>query len=79
VAGAAVARTGSLALLADAGLLAACFGLAGLLVPWCGLLFACAAGQLAGRLVPLPGGPAPAPVTGGSASRCRGRGGSIRG
>ncbi len=43
-------------LLADAGLLAACFGLAGLPVPWRGLLFAYAAGQLAGRLVPLPGG-----------------------
>lgn len=43
-------------LLADAGVLAACFGLAGLLVPWRGLLFAYAAGQLAGRLVPLPGG-----------------------
>jgi len=43
-------------LLADAGVLAACFGLAGLPVPWRGLLLACAAGQLAGRLVPLPGG-----------------------
>jgi uncharacterized membrane protein YbhN (UPF0104 family) len=43
-------------LLADACLLAACFGLAGLPVPWRGLLFACAAGQLGGRLVPLPGG-----------------------
>jgi len=43
-------------LLADAGVLAACFGMAGLLVPWRGLLFAYAAGQLAGRLVPLPGG-----------------------
>ena len=38
------------------GVLAACFGLAGLPVPWRGLLFAYAAGQLAGRLVPLPGG-----------------------
>ena len=37
-------------------MLAACFGLAGLPVPWRGLLFAYAAGQLAGRLVPLPGG-----------------------
>ena len=37
--------------------MAACFGLAGCLsVPWRGLLFAYAAGQLAGRLVPLPGG-----------------------
>ena len=43
-------------LLADAGVLAACFGLAGLPVPWRGLLFAYAAGQLAGQLVPLPGG-----------------------
>ena len=43
-------------LLADAGVLAACFGLTGLPVPWRGLLFAYAAGQLAGRLVPLPGG-----------------------
>ena len=43
-------------LLADAGVLAACFGLAGQPVPWRGLLFAYAAGQLAGRLVPLPGG-----------------------
>jgi uncharacterized membrane protein YbhN (UPF0104 family) len=43
-------------LLADACLLAACFGLAGLPVPWRGLLFAYAAGQLGGRLVPLPGG-----------------------
>ena len=43
-------------LLADAGVLAACFGLTGLPVPWRGLLFASAAGQLAGRLVPLPGG-----------------------
>ena len=45
-------------LLADAGVLAACFGLAGLPVPWRGLLFAYAAGQLAGRLVPLPAGSA---------------------
>ncbi len=43
-------------LLADAAVLAACFGLAGLPVSWRGLLFAYAAGQLAGRLVPLPGG-----------------------
>jgi uncharacterized membrane protein YbhN (UPF0104 family) len=43
-------------LLADAGVLAACFALTGLPVPWRGLLFAHAAGQLAGRLVPLPGG-----------------------
>jgi uncharacterized membrane protein YbhN (UPF0104 family) len=50
-----LAYTGT-GLLADAGVLAACFGLAGLPVPWRGLLFAYAAGQLAGRLVPLPGG-----------------------
>ena len=50
-----VACTGT-GVLADAGVLAACFGLAGLPVPWRGLLFAYAAGQLAGRLVPLPGG-----------------------
>ena len=50
-----VACTGT-GLLADTGVLAACFGLAGLPVPWRGLLFAYAAGQLAGRLVPLPGG-----------------------
>jgi len=43
-------------LAADAGVLTACFGLAGLPVPWRGLLFAYAAGQAAGRLVPLPGG-----------------------
>jgi uncharacterized membrane protein YbhN (UPF0104 family) len=43
-------------LAADAGVLTACFGLAGLPVPWRGLLFAYAAGQVAGRLVPLPGG-----------------------
>ena len=43
-------------LAADAGVLTACFGLAGQPIPWRGLLFAYAAGQLAGRLVPLPGG-----------------------
>jgi uncharacterized membrane protein YbhN (UPF0104 family) len=43
-------------LLADTGVFAACFGLAGLAVPWRGLLFAYAAGQLGARLVPLPGG-----------------------
>src|SRR5215470_8563767 len=37
-------------LAADAGVLTACFGLAGLPVPWRGLLFAYAAGQAAGRL-----------------------------
>src|SRR5262249_57643132 len=53
--GVVLACTGG-GLLADAGVLAACFGLAGLPVPWRGLLFAYTAGQLAGRLVPLPGG-----------------------
>jgi hypothetical protein len=54
--GAGVLACTGTGLLADAGVLAACFGLAGLPVPWRGLLFAYAAGQLAGRLVPLPGG-----------------------
>jgi len=54
--GAVVLACTAAGLLADAGVLAACFGLAGLPVPWRGLLFAYAAGQLAGRLVPLPGG-----------------------
>ena len=54
--GTAVLACTAAGLLADAGVLAACFGLAGLPVPWRGLLFAYAAGQLAGRLVPLPGG-----------------------
>lgn len=54
--GIAVLAFTSAGLLADTGVLAACFGLAGLPVPWRGLLFAHAAGQLAGRLVPLPGG-----------------------
>jgi len=53
---AAVVACTAACLLADAGVLAACFGLAGLPVPWRGLLLAYAAGQLAGRLVPLPGG-----------------------
>jgi putative heme transporter len=54
-AAAVLACTGT-SLLADAGVFAACFGLAGLPVPWRALLFAYAAGQLAGRLLPLPGG-----------------------
>jgi uncharacterized membrane protein YbhN (UPF0104 family) len=53
---AAVLACTGVGLLADAGLLTACFGLTGLPVPWRGLLFAYAAGQLGGRLVPLPGG-----------------------
>src|SRR5215470_1281954 len=39
-----------------AGLRAAAFEMTGAAVPWRGLLLACAAGQLGGRLVPLPGG-----------------------
>ena len=53
---AAVLACTAAALIADAGVFAACFGLAGLPVPWPALLFAYAAGQLAGRLIPLPGG-----------------------
>ena len=53
---AAVLACTAAALIADAGVFAACFGLAGLPVPWPTLLFAYAAGQLAGRLIPLPGG-----------------------
>ncbi len=53
---AAVLAATAAGLAADAGVLTACFGLAGLPIPWRGLLFAYAAGQLAGRLVPLPGG-----------------------
>jgi len=47
---------GGAAALAEAGLLAAAFEVAGTPVPWRGLLLACAAGQLGARLVPLPGG-----------------------
>jgi putative heme transporter len=53
---AAVLACSAVGLLADTGVFAACFGLAGLAVPWRGLLFAYAAGQLGARLVPLPGG-----------------------
>ena len=52
----AVLACTSAALLADTAVLVACFGLAGLPVPWRGLLAAYATGQLASRLVPLPGG-----------------------
>ena len=45
-------------LLADAGLLAACFGLAGLPVPWRGLLFAYAAGSWPGGSSRCPAGSA---------------------
>ena len=54
-AAAALAASG-LSALAEAGLLAAAFEVAGTPVPWRGLLLACAAGQLGARLVPLPGG-----------------------
>ena len=46
----------SAGLLAETAVLAACFELAGLPIPWRGLLAAYATGQLASRLVPLPGG-----------------------
>ena len=42
--------------LADAAVLAAAFELAGLPVPWRGLLFAYAASQMTDGLIPLPGG-----------------------
>ena len=42
--------------LAGAVVLAAAFELAGLAIPWRGLLFAYAASQVGGSLVPLPGG-----------------------
>jgi uncharacterized membrane protein YbhN (UPF0104 family) len=52
----AVLAASGLSVLAEAGLLAAAFEVTGAAVPWRGLLLACAAGQLGGRLVPLPGG-----------------------
>jgi len=55
LAAAALAASG-LSMLAEAGLLAVGFEVAGTPVPWRGLLLACAAGQLGARLVPLPGG-----------------------
>jgi uncharacterized membrane protein YbhN (UPF0104 family) len=54
--GAAALAASGLSVLAEAGLLAAAFEVAGTPVPWRGLLLACAAGQLGARLVPLPGG-----------------------
>jgi uncharacterized membrane protein YbhN (UPF0104 family) len=54
--GTAVLAASGLSVLAEAGLLAAAFEVTGAAVPWRGLLLACAAGQLGGRLVPLPGG-----------------------
>ena len=53
---AAALAASTLSVLAEAGLLAAAFEVAGLPVPWRGLLLAGAAGQLGARLVPLPGG-----------------------
>ena len=54
--GAAALAASGLSVLAEAGLLAVGFEVAGTPVPWRGLLLACAAGQLGARLVPLPGG-----------------------
>jgi putative heme transporter len=54
--GAGVLAASGLSVLGEAGLLAASFGVAGTPVPWRGLMLACAASQLGGRLVPLPGG-----------------------
>jgi len=54
--GAAALAASGLSMLAEAGLLAAAFAVAGTPVPWRGLLLAGAAGQLGARLVPLPGG-----------------------
>jgi uncharacterized membrane protein YbhN (UPF0104 family) len=54
--GAGVLAASSLSVLGEAGLLAASFGVAGTPVPWRGLMLACAASQLGGTLVPLPGG-----------------------
>ncbi len=54
--GAAALASSGLSVLGEAGLLAAAFEVAGMPVPWRGLLLACAAGQLGARLVPLPGG-----------------------
>src|SRR5262249_57083819 len=59
--GTAVLACTAAGLLADAGVLAACFGLAGLPVPCRGLLLAHAPGQRARPLVPPP----PAPPRGG--------------
>ena len=53
---AAVLAASGLSALAQAGLLAAAFEVAGTPVPWRGLLLAYAAGQLGAGLVPLPGG-----------------------
>ena len=54
--GAGVLAASGLSVLGEAALLAASFGVAGTPVPWHGLMLACAASQLGGTLVPLPGG-----------------------
>ena len=54
--GTAVLLLSSTSWLAGAVVLAAAFELAGLAIPWRGLLFAYAASQVGGGLVPLPGG-----------------------
>jgi uncharacterized membrane protein YbhN (UPF0104 family) len=54
--GAGVLACAAVGFMADACALASCFALTGLPVPWRSLVFAYAAGQLAGRLVPLPAG-----------------------
>jgi uncharacterized membrane protein YbhN (UPF0104 family) len=54
--GMTVLAASGLSVLAEAGMLAAAFQVAGTPVPWRGLLLACAAGQMGGRLVPLPSG-----------------------
>jgi uncharacterized membrane protein YbhN (UPF0104 family) len=53
--GAGVLAASGLSVLGEAGLLAASFGVARTPVPWHGLMLACAASQLGGTLVPLPG------------------------
>ena len=54
--GMTVLAASGLSVLAEAGMLAAAFQVARTPVPWRGLLLACAAGQMGGRLVPLPSG-----------------------
>jgi uncharacterized membrane protein YbhN (UPF0104 family) len=54
--GTAVLLLSSMSWLAGAVVLATAFELAGLAIPWRGLLFAYAASQVGGGLVPLPGG-----------------------
>jgi putative heme transporter len=54
--GTAVLLLAGMTWLAEAAVLAAAFELAGLPIPWHGLLLAYTASQLTGSLVPLPGG-----------------------